>query len=155
MSSTKTASQRTGRKVLALFVGGFGVIIGVNMVLLYSAIGSWPGLETKNAYSAALGFDQRRKAQEALNWVAISDYKNGDVVITLRDDNNKSVPLKELNVIVGRATRDNEDRTVIMDSFADSHRGATDLAAGNWQVRIHAIDQLGNEFRQIQSLIVE
>ncbi len=155
MSSTKTASQRTGRKVLALFVGGFGVIIAVNMVLLYSAIGSWPGLETRNAYSAALGFDQRRKAQEALNWIVVSDYQKGDLVVTVRDGSGKSVPLKELNVIAGRATYDREDRVVEMDSFADSHRGATDLAPGNWQVRIHAIDQFGNEFRQIQSLIVE
>ena len=155
MSAAKTESQRTGRKVFALFLAGFGVIISVNMVLLYFALGTWPGLETKNAYSAALGFDARRKAQEALNWVVVSDYQDGEIVITVRDSHNKSVPLRTLDILVGRATRDNEDRVVEMDSFSDSHRGTTYLEPGNWQVRIHAVDQLGNEFRQIQSLIVE
>ncbi len=155
MTAAKTASQRTGRKVFALFLLGFGVIISVNMGLLYFALGSWPGLETKNAYSAALGFDVRRKAQESLNWVVASDYQDGEIVITVRDGKNTSVPLKDLNIIVGRATRDDQDRVVEMDGFADSYRGDTVLSPGNWQVRIHAVDQLGNEFRQIQSLIVE
>ncbi len=155
MSTSESTSKRTGRMVFALFFGGFGIIFSVNMILLYFALGSWPGLETKNAYAAALGFDQRRKAQESLNWVVASDYKDGEIVVTVRDGRNKNVPLKDLNIIVGRATRDNQDRVVEMDSFADSHRGNTVLTPGNWQVRIHAVDQLGNEFRQIQSLIVE
>jgi len=154
MSAVKTESRRTGRTVLFLFLGAFGVIFSVNMGLLYFALGTWPGLETKNAYSAALGFDKRRTAQEALNWVATSDYQDGDIVISVLDGSSKAVPLKSLKVIVGRATRDNRDREVVMDSFADVHRGATDLSAGNWQVRIHATDLFGNEFRQIQSLIV-
>lgn len=155
MSDTRTASQRTGRKVLFLFLGAFGIIVGANMALLYSAIGSWPGLESRNAYVDSLGFQDRREAQVALNWVADVSYQQGDVVLNLRDGAGKAVLLQELVVVVGRATYDREDRIVELSSFQDSYRGGTDLVPGNWQVKVSAVSFEGEKFRQRLSLIVK
>ena len=56
----------TGWHVLAIFVGAFGVIIGVNVALAWNAVATFPGLEVDNSYIASQTFDDRREAQEAL-----------------------------------------------------------------------------------------
>jgi len=155
MSDNAAASKRTGRTVLFLFIGAFAVIIGANMTLLYSAIGSWPGLETRNAYADSLGFDDRRRAQLALNWVADVSYDHGDVVLNLRDGDGNAVVLKDLVVVVGRATYDREDRVVALENFKENYRGTTELAAGNWLVKIAATSFDGEKFRQRLPLIVK
>ena len=55
----------TGWHVLAIFVGAFGVIIGVNVALAWNAVATFPGLEVDNSYIASQTFDDRREAQEA------------------------------------------------------------------------------------------
>lgn len=154
MTKQLTASQRTGRKVFWLFIAGFGLIVSVNMGLLYSALGTWPGLETRNAYADSLGFEDRRNAQVALNWFAKVSYENGDVVLSLKDGNGKAVALSELVLIVGRATYDRDDAPLEMNSFQDSYRGKRELPPGNWQVRIAATGFDGDKFRQRLPLIV-
>ncbi|MCP5073355.1 MAG: FixH family protein [Rhodobacteraceae bacterium] len=154
MKAVKPRSEITGRKVFLVFVGAFGIIIAANLALVYSAIGSWPGLETRNAYVESLGFEERRSAQEALNWVAFVNYEAGDIVLNLKDTTGKSVFLQDLTVVVGLATYDHSDRVVDMSAFKDNYRGATALTPGNWQVRVAARGLDGEEFRQRLSLIV-
>ena len=43
--------QFTGKHALAVFVAAFGVIIAVNLVLAYSAVKTFPGLEVKTPTS--------------------------------------------------------------------------------------------------------
>ena len=62
--------QLTGRHVLMIFCGAFGIIIGVNLLLAWSAVSTFPGLEVKNSYVASQQFDERKAAQEALGWTA-------------------------------------------------------------------------------------
>ena len=50
----------TGGHVLAMFVAMFGVIITVNMILAFSAVKTFPGLEVKNSYVASQSFDRDR-----------------------------------------------------------------------------------------------
>ena len=51
----------TGKHALAVFVGAFGVIIAVNLVLAYNAVKTFPGLEVKNSYVASQEFNERLK----------------------------------------------------------------------------------------------
>ena len=60
----------TGPKAFAIFSSFFVVIIGVNVVMAYQAIHTFPGLEVDNSYVASQTFDAERKAQEALGWNA-------------------------------------------------------------------------------------
>ena len=66
--TTDGGKPLTGRKVFAIFAGAFALIIGVNLFMAWNAIGTFPGLETKNAYVANQTFDDERAAQEALGW---------------------------------------------------------------------------------------
>jgi nitrogen fixation protein FixH len=60
--------ELTGGKVLAIFVGAFGVIIAVNLFMAYSALSTFPGLEVQNSYVASQGFNARLAKQRALGW---------------------------------------------------------------------------------------
>ena len=67
----------TGKHVLMIFAGAFGVIISVNLVLAYSAIKTFPGLEVKNSYVASQTFNERKAAQEALGWNVSAHHHDG------------------------------------------------------------------------------
>ena len=47
-------SPLTGRKVLLMLVAFFGVVIGVNVIMMKLAIQTLPGTEVDSAYSASL-----------------------------------------------------------------------------------------------------
>ncbi len=144
----------TGRKVGAIFLGGFGTIIAANLTLLYFALGSFPGVEVKNTYADSLGFEQRRMAQETLNWQTAVNYDGNDLILSITDRSGKTVYVNDLSAIIGLATRDGQDRAVDL-LFKDSdYRAAIDLPDGNWHLRLVATAQDGTAFRQILPLIV-
>src|SRR6185295_8926919 len=61
----------TGRKVLFMLVAFFGVVIGVNMIMMKLAIQTLPGTEVDSAYSASLAYESEIAAahdQNARNW---------------------------------------------------------------------------------------
>ena len=61
----------TGRKVLFLLLAFFGVVIGVNMVMMKLAILTLPGTEVDSAYSASLAYESEIAAahdQNARKW---------------------------------------------------------------------------------------
>src|SRR6266700_5363523 len=61
----------TGRKVLFMLVAFFGVVIGVNLVMMRLAIQTLPGTEVDSAYSASLAYEKEIAAardQSARSW---------------------------------------------------------------------------------------
>ena len=93
--------ELTGRHVLIITLAAFGVIIAVNLVMAFLAVGSFPGLEVKNSYVASQDFDRERDlilVTSSGNVKRISgDVLNGMAVgratslITFRDDENEGV----------------------------------------------------------------
>ena len=64
-------SPLTGRKVLLMLVAFFGVVIGVNVIMMKLAIQTLPGTEVDSAYSASLAYESEIAAahdQNARNW---------------------------------------------------------------------------------------
>ena len=64
-------SPLTGRKVLLMLVAFFGVVIGVNVIMMKLAIQTLPGTEVDSAYSASLAYESEIVAaqdQNARNW---------------------------------------------------------------------------------------
>jgi nitrogen fixation protein FixH len=61
----------TGRKVLLMLVAFFGVVIGVNLVMMTLAIQTLPSTEVDSAYSASLAYEKEiatAREQTARNW---------------------------------------------------------------------------------------
>src|SRR6476620_1204760 len=78
----------TGRKVLFMLVAFFGVVIGVNLVMMRLAIQTLPGTEVDSAYSASLAYEKEIAAardQNARNWkIDAHIQRNGQVGATLQ-----------------------------------------------------------------------
>lgn len=140
--------ELTGRKFLLILVAGFGTIIGVNLLLAYKAVATFPGLETKNSYVASQTFDADRAAQEALGWTVSSYASGGLLVLKITDPNGSPVKADSLTAILGRATNVSQDQVPNFTFDGVAYTAPVELAPGNWNLRMEAIAPNGTHFRQ-------
>jgi len=138
----------TGRHVLLGFVAAFGVIIGVNLVLAYQALKTYPGLEVKNSYVTSQEFNTRKAAQEALGWSVRASHADGLLRLAITDSDGAPVEVQKLKAILGRTTDISDDRTPAFAFNGKAYIAAVDLGGGNWVIRMIATAEDGTEFRQ-------
>lgn len=146
--------QITGRHVLAVAVAAFGVIIGVNVLMAYKAVSTFPGLEVKNSYVASQQFDAKRDAQQALGWVIEPVYKDGELTLEFRTEGGASVIPQDLNVLIGRTTESRDDIKPEFSGYAGKYSAPVELARGKWMMRVEATSEDGTPFQQRLELIV-
>ncbi|MEO3413558.1 FixH family protein [Roseovarius sp. CAU 1744] len=140
--------QITGRQVLAGFVAAFSLIIGVNLVLAWNAVKTFPGLEVRNSYVASQEFDDRKAAQEALGWVIRADHADGELRLAITDRAGDPVSVQSLDATVGRATHVHDDQKPEFTFDGAAYTAPVRLADGNWNIRMVAIAADGTEFTQ-------
>lgn len=140
--------QITGRHVLVGFVAAFGLIIGVNLVLAWSAVKTFPGLEVSNSYVASQEFDVRRAAQEALGWNVRADHAEGQLRLSIVDAAGAPVVVQSLTATVGRATHVYDDQEPDFAFDGAAYVAPVVLGDGNWNIRMLAVAQNGTEFTQ-------
>ncbi len=138
----------TGKHMLAVFLGGFGVIITVNLILAYNAVATFPGLEVKNSYVASQQFNERRDAQEGLGWTVDARAKGGLVILSITDEAGQPVQVAELEAVLGRATHVKEDFEPAFQFDGTAYVAKAELGGGNWNIRMKAKSQDGTEFVQ-------
>ena len=140
--------QITGRQVFVGFVLAFGIIISVNLLLAWSAIRTFPGVEVKNSYVASQNFDDDRAAQQSLGWSVAADYTPGILTLAITDEQGKSVEAQSLEATVGRATHVAEDVTPDFQFSGGVYIAPMQLGDGNWNIRMVATAMDGTQFRQ-------
>lgn len=135
-------SEITGRHVLAVTVGAFGIIIAVNVLMAWKAVSTFPGLETDNSYVASQEFDARRAAQEALGWTLDVSHDRGRVRVAFTDQQGHPVQVADLSVLIGRTTEAKDDVTPPFTFLGDAYEAEVPLAKGYWMVKVtaHAMD---------------
>ena len=138
----------TGRKVLAIAVGAFGIIISVNLVMAYAAVSTFPGLEVRNSYVASQGFNDRLRDQRALGWTVQADLSADQLIVTIRDAAGQPVPVATLTALLGRPTHTRDDQTVQFQGAAGSYAAAVTAHPGVWLLHLTATAADGTEFRQ-------
>lgn len=149
MSTTaKEPFTLKGWHVLLGFVGAFGVIITVNVVMAYQAIHTFPGLEVKNSYVASQTFNEDKKAQEALNWDVSARMDRGNLVLTIMDDAGQPVHATIEAADLGRATNVADDQTPQFAWTGSAYSAPVDLGKGNWNLRLKARAADGTLFQQ-------
>lgn len=131
----------TGKRVAAVFVGGFGVVIAVNLFMASHAVGSFHGTVVDNSYVASQkynGWIARAEASEALGWQAVPQRgTDGRVVL-------ETLGLPEGAVVSAEAERPLGDRGTTALSFVREPQGrwvsTQTLPTGRWRLRmtIHA-----------------
>src|ERR1700686_3329020 len=118
----------TGRKVLFMLVGFFGVVFGVNGLLMKLAIQTLPGTEVDSAYSASLAYEKEITAardQDARAWKVSAHVQraaDGGATVQVEARDNKGMPMAGLT-FQGRFERPTDRR-------ADQPVGLTDVGGG-------------------------
>lgn len=148
-------AELTGKHVLATTVSAFAVIIGVNIVLAYKAVSTFPGLEVENSYVAGQGFNERKAAQEALGWVMVPGYENGRMTLAFTGKDGKPVAVDDLQVLVGRTTEATDDAWPAFARQGDLYAADVPLGKGKWMVKVTARSADGTLFEQRSELYVK
>src|ERR1700687_3074106 len=109
---SEAASPRplTGRMVLLCLLGFFGVVFGVNGILIHEALSTFGGVDTDSAYQAGRKFEQdvaMAKAQDALQWrveAKVTPMPDGAkrVDVVARDSAGRPLPGMTLSAVFER-----------------------------------------------------
>ncbi|WP_019954795.1 FixH family protein [Yoonia vestfoldensis] len=140
--------QFTGKHMLALMVGGFGIIIAVNLGMAYLAISTFPGVEARSTYVASQTFEVDRAAQDALGWNVDATLDDGLLTLAIRDTDGAAVQPQVRKAIFGRATHTGEDMT---PDFAWTGTALTAMVPsrdGYWNLRLELESADGTIFRR-------
>lgn len=134
----------TGRKVLLMLLGFFGVVIGVNGIMMKLAIQTLPGTEVDSAYSASLAYGHEIAAardQNLRNWKVdahIGRGPDGAATLQVEARDNAGKPMSGLK-FQGRFERPTDrraDRPVeLAETGIGIYRGsASAIASGQWDL---------------------
>ena len=128
----------TGRHVFIIFAAAFGVIIAVNLTMMFLAIGGFPGLVSDSPYTEGQRFDAEMKAERALGWTIGADWEAGRLAVSVADEAGAPVSGLIVSATIGRAVTAAEDRTLPLRAEGGRHVAELDLAPGLWRVAIEA-----------------
>ncbi|MEM8811147.1 MAG: FixH family protein [Pseudomonadota bacterium] len=147
-ASHRSSGQFTGRHMLLVMLGFFGVIIAVNLTMATIARQSWTGLVVKNSYVASQKYNEHlaaARSQKALGWKGAIGYRGAALEFTLFDQAGNPVLLDNPSVSFGRPAFEAEDRTVDLTYLGDGlYRLQSDLASGLWQVVVEGNHSKGS-----------
>ena len=144
----QTTRELTGWHVFGIFGSAFAVIIGVNLLMAFQAVHTFPGVEVKNSYAASQVFERDRAAQLALGW-DVAAYLEGETLVLKIDDANGPVKPEILSAVFGAATHVGADQTPQFTH--DGEMFTAEVGAverGNWNLRLVAEAADGRLFRQ-------
>lgn len=142
------AKPLTGRKVFLIVASAFGVIIAVNLVMAWSAVSTFPGLEVRNSYVASQGFNDRLAAQRALGWTMAVEQTGDRVTLVFTDADGAPVPVDTVEAFVARTTHTRDDTPLALARSGNRFSAPVDLAPGNWNIHVTARSVDGREFAQ-------
>lgn len=135
MSSRSNAF--TGKRMAAVLVGGFAIVIAVNLLMASIAVGSFHGTVVDNSYVASQNYNgwlKQAAASKALGWQAVPHRRDdGRVVIEAL-----AVPAAaQMTAAAERPLGAREDTPLTFVSEGGGRWVSREsLAPGRWQVRI-------------------
>lgn len=133
----------TGRMVLAMLLAFFGVVIGVNIVMVRLATSTFSGLGDKNAYVAGLSHNRRLAAaheQEQRGWKVDAMVRRvapgRSRVSVVRADAGAAGNLEVIVRFVHPASSTQDRSAPLTPSAANTWSASVDLPAGGWDLII-------------------
>lgn len=156
MQNERASSGRfTGRHMLAVMVGAFSIIIGVNIFMAVVANTSWTGLVVKNSHVAGLEFNQKSeeaRAQDALGWSPHLSIADGVLRYSLTDKDNQPVVLRGGKATFWRPTSDKEDVTYDLAVAGSKVSAPVELGDGVWIISLVIDAGLENPYRDTRRI---
>ena len=144
MNQAQPSRPITGRMVFFMMVAFFGVVIGVNVIMMRLAIQTLPGTEVDSAYSASLAYQKEittAQAQSTRNWKVEAHVERsgqGGATLQVEARDNLGRPMSGLK-FQGRFERPTDRRADLAVSLAEVgigiYRGnAETIAPGQWDL---------------------
>ncbi|NPU10758.1 MULTISPECIES: FixH family protein [Bradyrhizobium] len=143
-SRSDRSTPLTGRMVLAMLVAFFGIVIGVNVVMMKLAISTLPGTEVDSAYSASLGYEKEiaaARAQDARRWQVEAHIERGAggaavVQVNARDASGNPVSGLTFQGRLERPADKRADQEVALAEVGIGiYRGTAEaIAPGQWDL---------------------
>jgi nitrogen fixation protein FixH len=147
--------ELTGRHVFLITAGAFAIIIGVNLILAWQAVATFPGIEVRNGYVASQRFEADRRAQEALGWTAETHVDGGILSVAFTGADGRPAKVARVEGLLGRATTTVDDQTPgFVAVGAGAFEAPVEVARGQWVLHLSALAEDGTAFRQRVSLSV-
>lgn len=130
----------TGRHMAIVLVGGFGIVIAVNLFMATLAVGGFSGVVVKNSYVASQNFNgwlDRAETQDALGWdIVASRAQDGTVLVEMRN-----VPEDAALTAVARRPLGEPDRreVALAGSPTVGFKSTEPLPEGRWLLRLSVV----------------
>ena len=148
MNNVASTNRVTGRTVLICMLAFFGVIIAVNAAMIALAIGTLPGTDVDNPYSAGIAYNKEISAardQEARGWhiaAHVERAPDGQSIVQVDARDASGSPLAGL-VFMAQFARPTDRRAdhalVLAEREGGVYRGRVEgVAAGQWELIIQA-----------------
>lgn len=140
----QTTTQRQAYWIPAVFVGAMLLVIAVNIVMVFFATSTFPGLDTDKAYVQGLAYNETLKeaaASEALGWQAKAEIaEGGDLILSLQNAEGQPVTGMDLRGQMVRTATTSMDRVITFTPAMGQpgrYLAALDLPAnGLWELRV-------------------
>ena len=153
----------TGRKVLGLLIGFFGVMLLANFIMAREAVTTFSGLDKNNPYDTGLAYNKdiaAAKAQAALGWsVELTRTPDGQatqLTATVKDKAGQAVTGLDVSMHFLQPATSRFDREIAAGAIAEGvYAGSADLAPGRWEVEIDFNRNGERQFRSRNQLTVE
>ena len=130
----------TGRHMLGVMLGGFAVIIGVNLTLATLASRSHPGMVVENSYIASQKFNgwlAEGRAQKALGWTAAAEIDGALVRVEVAGPGGAPLPGLKANVRFVHPLGSGTPRDVaLVEAAPGVYAAPHGLAPGQWQADV-------------------
>jgi nitrogen fixation protein FixH len=143
----------------------FGVVIGVNGMMIALAIGTMPGLESEKPYQAGINYNaeiETARAQAARRWTIASHVDrdasgHATVRVEARDADGAPVGGLAVTVRLMRPTDQRSDRAMQLgEREPGTYLGeAAEVARGVWDVGLEAARASEQLFRSRNRIILE
>ncbi|MGB0086886.1 MAG: FixH family protein [Rhodomicrobiaceae bacterium] len=153
---TSMAEKRfTGRHVLLILAGFFGVMFAVNGVFVYFALSTFSGVDSPTAYQDGLKYNERieeGRRQQALGWShKVLLEKNGKIELAMTDAKGEPVAGLAVSGQIGRPVDGHMMFPLVLKETGTGIYSATAgaLDAGNWIVSLQATKSRRGEGRAV------
>ncbi len=160
-SDRQEGTRLTGWMVLLYLLTFFGVVVGVNGVMIYEALSTMRGVDTESAYQAGRMFEQDMamlKAQDARHWqvdAKLTPMPDGTRLdLVARDGAGRVLTDMAASVNFERPTDRGLDRKIALtEDLPGQFRGKTALIPGQWDLVIE-ISRHGQQLFRSKNRVV-
>ena len=156
----ESSTGRDGRWIPWIFVAGMAVVVAVNLVMVWLAIDSSPGLVSEHPFERGLAYNKvlaSEARQEALGWRVEIAFRPATHEVVAEFHDRDGAPVGELRVEAHlyRPLEADSGASVTLRYAGDGrYVGAPEnLRRGQWQVELVA-SRAGGDFQASRRLIV-